>query len=164
MKAAFSLRTGICELEASELDRSVGKAGVVVKHMVAAAVVMAVAAFITVSGVPDVCEGIHCLGLPAVQPVQEILIDRVAIMVDATAVKAESGYQEAFVACHNVGKVPKALRPVVAKPDVNVDSTHMGWVAFRSCMAEVADNFLQVLDVTVVEDGRSHFCFFVIPR
>lgn len=66
------------------------------------------------------------------------------------------------MACHDVGKVSQALRAVFAKADVDVDSAHMGGVAFRSGVAEVADDFLQVVDVAIAEDGRSQLCLLVI--
>ncbi len=66
------------------------------------------------------------------------------------------------MACHDVGEVSEALGAVFAQADVNVDSAHMGRVAFRSCVAKVADDFLQVGNVAVVQDGRSHLRLFVI--
>lgn len=159
--SAFSVRIG--ELEASELDRSVGEAGVVVKHMVSAAVVMLVSAFVAVSIVPNVCQGIHRLRLSAVQLGKEFLVDRVAVVVDAVAVEAKGRNQEAFVACHDVCEVAECLGAVFAQSDVNVDSAHMGGVAFRSGVAEVADNLLQILNIAVVEDRCSHLRLFLIP-
>ena len=158
---AFCVR--VCELEASELDRPVGEAGVVVEHMVAAAVVMLVSAFVAVAFVPNVSQGIHRLGFSAVQLGKEILVDRVAVAVDAVTVKAQGRNQKAFVACHDVGKVAEGLRAVFAQADVDVYSAHMGGVAFRSGVAEDADDFLQILNVAVAEDRRSHLRFFLIP-
>ncbi len=38
----------------------------------------------------------------------------------------------------------------------------MGGVALGSCVAEVADDFLQILNVAVAQDGRSHLGLFII--
>ncbi len=162
MKSASAFLVGVGELEASKLDRAVGEAGVVVEHMVAAAVVMLVSALVAVTIVPNVCKGIHRLGLSAVQLGKEILVDRVAVAVDAAAVEAEGRNQKALVACHDVGEVAKCLGAVFAQADVDVDSAHMGGVALRSGVAEVADDFLQILNVAVVEDRRSHLRFLFI--
>ena len=105
VKSASAFFVGVGELEASELDRAVGEAGVVVEHMVAAAVVMLVSALVAVTIVPNVCQGIHRLGLSAVQLGKEILVDRIAVAVDAAAVEAKGGNQKALVACHDVGEV-----------------------------------------------------------
>ena len=162
VKSTSAFLVGVGELEASELDRAVGEAGVVVEHMVAAAVVMLVSAFVAVAIVPNVCQGIHCLRLSAVQLRKEILVDRVAVAVDAAAVKAQGRNQKAFVACHDVGKVAEGLGAMFTQSDVDVDSAHMGRVALRSGVAEVADDFLQILNVAVAEDGRSHLGLFFI--
>lgn len=162
VKSASAFLVGVGELEASELDRAVGEAGVVVEHMVAAAVVMLVSAFVAVAIVPNVCQGIHRLGLSAVQLRKEILVNRVAVAVDAAAVEAQGRNQKAFVACHDVGKVAEGLGAMLTQSNVNVDSAHMGRVALRSGVAEVADDFLQILNVAVAEDGRSHLGLFFI--
>ena len=162
VKSASAFFVGVGELEASKLDRAVGEAGVVVEHMVAAAVVMLVSALVAVTIVPNVCQGIHRLGLSAVQLGKEILVDRVAVAVDAATVKAEGRNQKALVACHDVGEVAEGLGAVFAQSDVDVDSAHMGGVALRSGVAKVADDFLQILNVAVVEDRRSHLRFLLI--
>ena len=133
-----------------------------IKHMVAAAVVMLGSAFVAVAIVPNVCQGIHRLRLSAVQLLEEVLVDRPAVVADSALVKAKGRNQKALVACHDVGEVSKALRAVFAQANVDVDSAHMGGVAFRSCVAEVADDLLQVGNVAVVQDGRSHLRLFVI--
>ncbi len=89
VKSAFAFPVGVCELEASELDRAVGEASVVVEHMVSAAVVMLGSAFVAVVIVPNVRQGIHRLGLSAVQLLEETLVDRPAVVADSTLVKAE---------------------------------------------------------------------------
>ena len=157
---AFLGRAG--ELEASEFDRAVGEAGVVVQHMVTAAVIMLVSAFVAVSIVPNVCQGIHRLGLSPVQLLEEILVHRVAVAVDAVAVKAKGRNQKAFVACHDVGEVAEGLGAMLTQANVDVDSAHMGGVTFRSGFAEAADDFLQVLNVIVGEDWASHLRFLLI--
>lgn len=162
VKSASAFLVGVGELEASKLDRAVGEAGVVVEHMVAAAVVMLVSALVAVTIVPNVCQGIHRLRLSAVQLGKEILVDRVAVAVDAAAVEAEGRNQKALVACHDVCEVAECLGAVFAQADVDVDSAHMGGVALRSGVAEVADDFLQILNVAVVEDRRSHLRFLFI--
>lgn len=162
VKSASAFFVGVGELEASKLDRAVGEAGVVVEHMVAAAVVMLVSALVAVTIVPNVCQGIHRLGLSAVQLGKEILVDRVAVAVDAATVKAEGRNQKALVACHDVGEVAEGLGAVFAQSDVDVDSAHMGGVALRSGVAEVANDFLQILNVAVVENRRSHLRFLLI--
>ena len=66
------------------------------------------------------------------------------------------------MACHDVGEVAKCLGAVFAQSNVDVDSAHMGGVAFRSGFAEAADDFLQVLHVAVGKDRRSHLRFLLI--
>lgn len=130
--------------------------------MVAAAIVMLVSAFVAVSIVPNVCQGIHRLRFPAVELTKKILVDCMAVAIDAAAVKAKCGNQKAFVACHNVCKVAKALWAVFAESDVDVDSAHMGRVTFRSGFAKAANDFLQVLNIIIAEDWRSKFRFLII--
>lgn len=150
MKSAPALCGRVSELEASELDCTVCKACMVVEHMVTATVVVPVPAFVIVIGVPDVCESIHRLGLSAVQALEKILVDRPAVAIDSALVEPEGRNQKALMACHDVGEVSEALGAVVAQANVDVNSAHMGGVAFRSGMAEVADDFLQVADVAIV--------------
>ena len=66
------------------------------------------------------------------------------------------------MACHDVGEIAEALWAVFAQSDVDVYSAHMGGVTFCSCVAKVADNLLQILNVAVVEDGRPQFGSFLI--
>lgn len=64
------------------------------------------------------------------------------------------------MACHQVGKVAEGLGRVVGFPDVDVDSTHMCGVAFRSLVAQPPEEFLQVFDVGVGQDRRDQFGLF----
>lgn len=142
VKSASAFCGRVSKLEASELDCAVSEAGVVVEHMVAATVVMLVSAFVAVSSVPNVCKSIHRLRLSAVQLTKEFSADCVTIMVNAVSIKSKGRDQKAFVACHDVGKIAKALRTVFAQSDVDVYSTHMGGIAFRTFVAKVTDNLL----------------------
>lgn len=157
---AFAIRIG--ELEASEFDGAVGKAGMVVQHSVSAVVVMGISVFVAVVGVPDVCQTFHRLRLAAIQSAKEIRVNRPAVVADAVAVKPEGRNQKALMACHDVCQIPQAVRRVVIQSDVDVDSAHMGWVAFCTLVPKLAKDFLQVLDVIVAEDRRSHLCSLII--
>ena len=162
VKPAPALAIRIGKLEASEFDGTVGKASVVIQHSVSAVVVMGIPAFVAVVGVPDVCQILHRLRLAAVQPSKKIWVNRPAVVADAVSVKPEGRNQKALMACHDVCQIPQAVRCVVIQSDVDVDSAHMGWVAFRSLVPELAEDFLQVLNVIVVEDRRSHLGSLII--
>mgnify|MGYP001695027541 CR=1 FL=1 len=110
-----------------------------------------------VSFVPDVRELFHRLRLFLVEAVEEGAVHRAAVASEAALVDAHGGDQEAFVACHQVGKVSECLRRVAALADVDVHAAHMGGVALCSCMAQSAQKFLQGRDVLVAEDGRDQF-------
>lgn len=162
VKPALALAIRIGELEASEFDGTVGEASVVIQHSVSAVVVMGISVFVAVVGVPDVRQIFHSLRLAAVQPSKEIWVNCPAVVADAVAVKPEGRNQKALMACHDVCQIPQAVRRVVIQSNVDVDSAHMGWVAFCTLVPELAEDFLQVLDVIVAEDWRSHLGSFII--
>ena len=110
-----------------------------------------------VSFVPDVREFFHRLRLFLVEAVKEGAVHRAAVTSEATPVDAHGGNQEAFVACHEVGEVSECLRRVAALADVDVHAAHVGGVALRSRVAQSPQEFLQALDVFVVQDGRDQF-------
>ena len=113
-----------------------------------------------VSFVPDVREFFHRLRLFLVEAVEEGAVHRAAVASEAALVDAHGGDQEAFVACHQVGKVSECLRRVAALADVDVYAAHVGGVALRSRVAQPPQKFLQSLDVFVVQDGRDQFGLF----
>ena len=101
--------------------------------MIARVVVMLVpAAPGRLSVVPDIREGCHRLGLALVEHPQEIGVNRPAVAVDAAAVEAQGIGQEFFMACHDVGQVPKGLRRVALGSDVDVYATTSCCVALGS--------------------------------
>ena len=63
------------------------------------------------------------------------------------------------MARHNIGKVPKALRRVPLRSDVDVHSTATAGVAFRSGMSELPAKLLQGFDVAVGQDRGDQFAF-----
>ena len=66
---------------------------------------------------------------------------------------------------HDVGKVPKALRRVPLRSDVDVNSTPPAGVAFRSGVSKLPAKLLQGFDVTVGQDRGDQFAFlFFRPR
>src|SRR5699024_4559596 len=66
---------------------------------------------------------------------------------------------------HNIGKVPKALRRVPLRSDVDVNSTATAGVAFRSGVPKLPAKLLQGFDVTVGQDRGDQFAFlFFRPR
>ena len=92
--------------------------------MVAAVVVVvAPAAACAVAGVPDVRTVCHRAGLPAVDLLPKPWVYRAAIAAHAAPVEFQCLRNQAFVARHDVGKVPKALRRVPLRSDVDVNST-----------------------------------------
>ena len=110
-----------------------------------------------VSFVPDVRELFHRLRLFLVESVEEGAVHRAAVASEAALVDAHRGDQEAFVACHQVGKVSECLRRVVVLADVDVHAAHVGGVALCSRVAQSPQKFLQSLDVFVAQDGRYQF-------
>ncbi|EJX40226.1 hypothetical protein HMPREF1366_03076 [Enterococcus faecium ERV26] len=66
------------------------------------------------------------------------------------------------MACHDVGEVPKALRCVAMRPDVDVDSASSGGVAFRSCVSELSAKLLQGFDIPVGQDRSDQFAFLLV--
>ena len=133
-----------------------------IKAMVPAFVVVPVPAVVgAVAFVPNVCQGLHGLGLLLVQPVEEVPVDRPAVAPKAALVNPHGGDQQAFVACHDVGEVPQGLRRVASLADVDVYSAHVAGVALRSGVAEAAEELLQGFDVFVGQDGRYQFGLLV---
>ena len=113
------------ELEKSELNRSFGEGCVEVQHMVAAAVVMVVSAVVfPLAVVPNVCQLCHRLRFLPVDLSEEIFIDWPAVASNPVMVKGKALGQEAFVACHDVGKVSQGLRCVPLRSDVDVYFMH----------------------------------------
>ena len=110
------------KLEKSEFNRSLCKSCMVVKHMVAAVVVMAVpAAISTVGGVPNVSKLRHRLGLPLIDFLQEAGVDRAAVAIHPSPVNGERIRNQPFMACHDVSEVSECLRCVAVGSDVDVD-------------------------------------------
>ena len=158
MQSAFVFFRGVCELKHPELDCSLGEGCMQVKAMVAAFVVMKVSSNGgIVSFVPNVSQFVHGLRLNLVEPVKEILVDCLAVVSDAAFVNPHGGNQEAFVACHQIGKVAEGFRRVAGFPYVYMDSASVERIAFRSPVPEPPNEFLQGFDVLVVEDGRYQF-------
>ena len=85
--------------------------------MVAAVVVVVTPAVAcAVAGVPDVRKVRHRAGFPAVDLLQKPWVYRAAVAAHAAPVQLQSFCDQAFVACHDVGEVPKALRRVPWAP------------------------------------------------
>ncbi len=163
MDAAPALCGRLIKLEEPELDRPFGEGGVEVEHMVAAVVVVLVSAVArAVAGVPDVRKLRHRLGLSAVDLGEEVGVYRAAVAAHAAAVKLQGFCDQAFVACHNVGEVPKALRCVALRSNVDVNSASSGGVAFRSCVSELSAKLLQGFDVPVGQDRGDQFAFLLV--
>ena len=163
MDAASASFRGLIELEEPELDRPFGEGGVEVEHVVAAVVVMLVPAVAcAVAGVPDVRELRHCLGFSAVDLGEEVGVYCAAVAAHAAVVELQSFCDQAFVACHNVGEVPKALRCMPLRSNVDVDSASSGGVAFRSCVSELSAKLLQGFDVPVGQDRGDQFAFLLV--
>ncbi len=160
--AAPALGGRLIELEEPELDRAFGKGGVEVEHMVAAVIVVVVPAVVcAVAVVPDIRKLDHRAGLSAVDLFQEPWVYRAAVASHAALVKFQRLSDQALVACHDVGKVPKALRRVPLRPDVDVDSAPSGGIAFRAGVSELPAKFLQGFDIAVGQDRGDQFTFLV---
>ena len=163
MDAASALCGRLIELEEPELDRAFSEGGVEVEHMVAAViVVVAPAVACAVAGVPDVRKVCHRAGLLAVDLLQKPWVYRAAIAAHAAPVEFQCLSNQAFVARHDVGKVPKALRRVSLRPDVDVDSAAPAGVAFRSGVSELPAKLLQGFNVAVVQDRSDQFAFLLV--
>ena len=161
--AALALGGRLVKLEEAELDGALGEGGVVVQHMVAAVVVVLASAVVrSVGRVPDVREGAHGLGLPAVDLGEEAGVDRPAVAADAASVELQGFGDEVFVARHNVCQVAERLRRVAVRSDVDVDSAAAARVALRAVVAKLAAKFLQGLDVLVSEDWGDQFAFLAV--
>ena len=96
--------------------------------MVAAVVVVLVASVgRSVALVPDVRKLGHRGGLPAVEEVEEVVVDRLAVVSGAACVDADRPSDLRLVCGHDVDQVSEALRVVVSavqslESDVDVDS------------------------------------------
>ncbi|MCP6440847.1 hypothetical protein NL474_30840, partial [Klebsiella pneumoniae] len=75
-----------------------------------------------------------------VQPSKKIRVNRPAVVADAVAVKPKGRNQKALMACHDVCQISQAVRRVVIQSNVDVDSAHMGWVAFCTLVPELAED------------------------
>ena len=161
---AASARCGrLIELEEPELDRAFSEGGVEVEHMVAAViVVVAPAVACAVAGVPDVRKVCHRAGLLAVDLLQKPWVYRAAIAAHAAPVEFQCLSNQAFVARHDVGKVPKALRRVSLRPDVDVDPAPSGGVALGSSVSKLSAKLLQGFNVPVGQDRSDQFAFLLI--
>ena len=73
------------------------------------------------SAVPDVCELGHGVGLLLVEDLQELGVHRFAVAVHSAVVQVQGFGNQALVACHDVGQVPKCLRGVAFCSNVYVD-------------------------------------------
>ena len=65
------------------------------------------------------------------------------------------------MACHDVGQIPKGLRGVAVRSDVDVDSAAAGGVALGSGLPEDPDQFLQGGNVGVVKDRGDQFALLI---
>ena len=131
--------------------------------MVAALIVMSVSAVVrSVSGVPNIRQFRHGLGPFAVQLVEEVGVDRAAVLVHPVAVKVKGFRQKGFVACHDVGEVAEGLGGMPFRSDVNVNTAPSGSIALGTCLAENADDLLQLGNVIVGKDGCDHLAFFIV--
>ena len=167
MEAVFPLRCGGVELEKAKLDRSLGKGGVEVEHMVAALIVVGAAAAPTpaVAGVPYLREISHRIGFLPVQFFQEGGVYHFAIPANPSPVKVQRIRQEAFVAGHDVCKVSEGFRVVTFGADVDVDAAAACRVAPGPGPAEPSNQFLEGVHVRVGEDWGDHFTLFTVrPR
>ena len=136
MDATPALCGRLIELEEPELDRPLGKGSMEVEHVVAAVVVvMTPAVACIVAGVPDVRKVRHRAGFPAVDLLQKPWVYRAAVAAHAAPVELQRLGDQAFVARHDVGKVPKALRRVPLRPDVDVDPAAPAGITFCTCMS-----------------------------
>ena len=163
VQTALALRRGVGELEKPEFNRAFREGRMVIEAMVSRLVVMLIPSVVgVVSFVPNVRQPLHRLGLFLVEPSEEVFVYRLAVASDAALVNPHGGNQEAFVACHQVGKVAEGLRRVVGFADVDVDSAHMVGVAFRSLVPQPPEEFLQGFDVGVGQNRRDQFGLFAV--
>ena len=131
--------------------------------MVAAAVVVGgSAAAGAVAGVPNLGEVCHRGGLFAVQLFQEGGVHRFAVVAHPAPVEVEGVRQEAFMAGHDVGQVPQALRGVALGSDVDVDSAAPGGVALGPGLAQVPDQPLEEVHIGVGQDRGDHLALLAV--
>ena len=163
MDASLALRCRLIELEEPELDGALREGRMVVEHMVAAVVVVlrpAVAR--SLRGVPNVRKLAHGLRLLAVDRLQEVRVHRAAVPVHAVSVELQRLCNQAFVACHDVGKVAERLRRVAVRTDVDVDSASPAGIALCACVSKLSAKFLKGFDIAVGKDRRDHLTFFIV--
>ena len=161
--AAFAFGRRLVELEKSELNRAFGEGGVEVEHVVSAAVVVVVSAVVlSLASVPDVRKGRHRPRLSGIDLSEEVRVDRPAVMVHPVGVKLQRLGEKALVACHYVGEVPKRLRRVAVRPDVDVNSAASRGVALCAGLAKFSAKLLKKGNVIVVKDRRDHFTFAIV--
>ena len=132
--------------------------------MVAALVVVGAAALVApaVAGVPNLGKVGHCGGLLPVQLVQKGGVHRFAVVAHPAPVEVEGVRQEAFMAGHDVGQVPQALRGVALGSDVDVDSAAPGGVALGPGLAQVPDQPLEEVHVGVGQDRGDHLALLAV--
>ena len=114
------------------------------------------AVVLTLAGVPNVRKLRHRAGLLAVQLPKEVPVDHLAVAVDAVPVNPKGIGKEIFMACHDVCQVPKGLRVVAIRSDVDVDAASAGRVALRAGLAQPAAKLLQGFNVAVGQGRRDH--------
>lgn len=139
-------------VEKSELDRAFGKGGMEVQAVIAGVVVMAVSA-IRVFCVPDVRKLRHCLGLPAVDGFKQFLVGLFAV-TKASWVYLKCFVKNVLLACDDVDDIAEGLRCESLCPDMNVYSA--GGVHNRALVPKLPDQFLQIRNVIVSQDGADH--------
>lgn len=157
--SAFFIR--VCELKAPEFDCPVREAGMVVQHVVPARIVVRVP-LAELSGVPKVGKLAHRGRLTQIQPPQEVFVDRAAVMLNTRPIEPQCGNDEVLVACHDVREVAECLGIVPVQSDVDVYAAHVRRIAFRAPMTELAENFLQILDVSIAENRGAQLGAFLV--
>lgn len=152
---AVLVNVGVAELEESELDRSVSvEKAVKVEHVVAAVVVMLSPVVVrVVPFVPNVFEFLHRLRFLGVHHVEEVAVNRLAVVSGAPCVNPDRPSNLGFVRRHDVDQVLNfgAVESALAAY-VNVYPCANRRIANRSCLAKGSEESLQGFNVIPTKD------------
>ena len=153
MDPTLAALAGVVELEKPEFNGAVGEGGVEVQHMVAAGIVVVAPAPVGVLAfIPHIGQGRHCAGLFPIQPLQEARINGSTVVLHPALVEIQGAGQQALVACHQVRQVPQGSGGMAVGSDVDMHPTAVGRIADGTGVAELAGDFLQVLQVVIGKD------------
>ena len=137
-------------IPAAELDGSPKEKCVKVRQDVPAVVVFPCAAVFGIPVVPNIGKLLQGFGLLLVELLEETLVGFLAV-ADAPLVHLDGIVKQILFRCEKVHQIPECLRRHALHGNVDVHPL-VGGVGEGSRRAELADDFLKLLDVIVAKD------------